>query len=314
MKQQLPMKIDFQLIAAFLAVAEELSFRSAAERLGISRPAVSQSIRKLEAATGAALFQRTTRSVRLTSAGSELYQAVAPSVLTIASALESVGPAEAPRGHLKIAATSIAEEFLAGPLLTRFVEAHPHISVEVTVTDAQFDIVGEGFDAGVRLHELIERDMIAVPLTDEEQEVAVAAPRYLERCGQPHRPRDLLDHCCIGWRPAHDRAPYRWEFVEDGKPFSLAVEPRFTTNDLRLMMRMALAGAGITFATRSVFAPYLASGRLKTLLENYQQPFRGLSLFFPAAREKEARLRALVDHIRTWRQIGHGTEKEVGLA
>lgn len=298
------MNIDFQLIAAFLAVAEELSFRAAAERLGVSRPAVSQSIRKLEALTGATLFQRTTRSVRLTSAGSQLYRTAAPAVLAIGFALENVGPTDAPRGHLKIAATSIAEEFLAGPLLAGFIAAHPHITIEVTVTDAQLDIVAQGFDAGVRLHELIERDMIAVPLTDEEQEVAVASPHYLERRGKPEHPRDLLDHCCIGWRPAHDHAPCRWEFEEDDKPFDLAVEPRFTTNDLRLMTSMALAGAGITFATRSVFAPYIESGELTPLLENYQRPFPGLFLFFPASRDRDAKLRALVDYVKAWRRNG----------
>ena len=127
------------------------------------------------------------------------------------------------------------------------------MTVDVTVTDEEFDIVAHGYDAGVRLGEVIEQDMIAVPVGGPQREIAAATPAYLARHGTPTHPRDLLAHRCIGWRPAPETAPWRWEFVEDGQPFDVAVDPQVTTNDLRLMLRVALADGGITFGPWDCF-------------------------------------------------------------
>ena len=208
----------------------------------------------------------------------------------------------APRGLLRIAATSVAERFLSGPLIASFAVAYPEVTIDVTVTDDEFDIVAAGFDAGVRLGEVIEQDMIAVPLTGDQREAVVAAPAYLDAHGAPRHPRDLVDHRCIGWRPAPQAAPYRWEFEEDGVAFDVAVEPQITTNDMLLMLRTALAGGGITFAMEETFRPYLERGELVSLLQDYLPPFPGFFLYFADRRNMAPKLRALVDHVRRYRR------------
>jgi DNA-binding transcriptional LysR family regulator len=219
------MRIDLNLLPLFLAVAEEANFRAAADRLGVTRSAVSQGVRRLEDAFGTTLVTRTTRSVRLTEAGEQLREALGRPMAEIDGALESVASQTAPRGLLRIAVTSIAETFLSGPLIASFAAAHPGVTIDVTVTDAEFDIVAAGFDAGVRLGELIEQDMIAIRVGGDQRQLVAAAPAYLAAHGAPAHPRELVNHRCIGWRPAPNVAPYRWEFEEDGVPFDVAVEP-----------------------------------------------------------------------------------------
>lgn len=295
------MNIDLNLLPLFEAVAQAPNFRAAAERLGVTRSAVSQGVKRLEDSFGTTLVTRTTRSVRLTEAGARLHAALSQPMSDITVALEQVGDAGEIRGHLKLAVTSIAESFLSGPLLARFIEAHPSVTVDVTVTDDEFDIVAAGFDAGVRLGEVIEQDMIAVPLTGNQREAIVAAPVYLASHGVPSHPRELIAHRCIGWRASPEVTPYRWEFVENGAPFDVAVEPQITTNDLRLMLRTALCGGGLTFATRDTFAPWLASGELVSVLEAFLPSFPGFYLYYPQRRNMPPKLRALIEHVRAER-------------
>ena len=271
--------IDLNLLPLFAAVAEESNFRAAADRLGVTRSAVSQGMRRLEDGLGVTLVTRTTRSVRLTEAGERLYATLSQPMADIGDALEGLAGEERPRGLLKLAVTSIAEEVLSGPFLVSFAEAHPEVTLDVTVTDEEFDIVAAGFDAGVRLGEVIEMDMIAVPVTGDQREAAVATPGYIAAHGAPAHPRDLVRHRCIGWRRATNVAPHRWEFVENGVAFDVAVDPYVTTNDLWLMLRMALSGGGITFATSDTFRPYLERGELVSLLEDFLPPFPGFFLY-----------------------------------
>ena len=285
-----------------VAVADEGNFRAAADRLGVTRSAVSQAIRRLEDTCEVALVYRTTRSVSLTEAGAELVERVAGPLAEIQGALEDTTAAQAgPVGVLRVAATSIAERFLSGPLVAAFAEAYPKVTLDITVTDDEFDIVAAGFDAGVRLGHVIEQDMVAVPLTGEQREVVVASPDYVARFGAPSHPRELPAHRCIGWRPSPRAAPYRWEFEEDGRAFDVAVEPQITTNDLRLMIRAAMAGAGITFATEETFLPYIRRGELVTMLEEYLPTFSGFFLYFPSRKNTSAKLRALVEHVKHYR-------------
>lgn len=294
------MKIDLNLLPLFLAVAEERSFSAAAERLGVTRSAVSQGIRRLEDTFGTLLVMRTTRSVNLTEAGERLRKSLSVPLSTIDAACEDVLSDNGPRGHLKIAVTSIAEEFLSGPLLASFAAANPAVTIDIVVTDDEFDIVAAGYDAGVRLGDVIEKDMIAVPLTGQQREVVVASPTYLAAHSAPRHPRELIRHRCIGWRPSPDIAPYRWEFEEAGIPFDVAVEPHITTNDLRLMLRLALAGGGITFATYETFRPFIEKGQLVSLLDDFLPPFPGFYLYFPQRRNMAPKLRALIEHVRQW--------------
>ena len=293
---------DLNAITVFLAVADLRSFRAAADRLGVTRSAVSQAIRRLESQLGIALVQRTTRSVSLTEAGQALYARTAPAMAEIDAALASVGDREQmPRGLLRLAVSTIAETFLSGPMLSAFVERYPDVALEVTVTDQEFDITAEGYDAGVRLGEVIERDMIAIPASADQRQVVVAAPSYLERCGVPDHPRELALHRCIGWRPAPGGAPYRWEFADGGRSFDVEVSPEVTTNDMWLMVRMACAGAGVTFGMEETFAPYVARGELTKILEPYCPTFPGFFLYYPNRRHLAPKLRALADHVRRWR-------------
>lgn len=293
------MAVDLNGISVFLAVAEAKSFRAAAEHLGVTRPAVSQTIRRLEDRLGVALVQRTTRSVSLTEAGEQLYQRVAPAISEVGLALEATADQEiAPNGLLRLAVSSIAERFISGPLLSGFADAYPAVQIDVTVTDEEFDIVAEGYDAGVRLGEVIDQDMIAVPASGEQRQCAFAAPSYLERFGKPSHPSELAQHRCIGWRPAPHTAPYRWEFGENGREFDVAVNPQITTNDMWLMIRTARAGGGITFGMEETFRPYVASGELVPLLQEYCPSFAGFFLYFPNRRNLAPKLRALVEHVR----------------
>lgn len=292
------MDTDLNLLRLFLAVAEGHNFRVAADRLGVTRSAVSQGIRRLEDSLGIALVQRSTRSVRLTEAGEQLHRQIAGPLGVVAAAIEDTASDGQARGLLRVAVTSIAERFLSGPLIADFLRRYPGITLDVTVTDEESDIVAAGFDAGVRLGEVIEQDMVAIPLTGPQREVVVATPAYLAEHGMPAHPRELAAHRCIGWRPSPEVAPYRWKFVEDGRGFDVTVAPQLTTNDMLLMVRSALAGGGITFGMQETFAPYLARGELVTMLDDYLPPFPGFFLYFPNRHNQPAKLRALIEHVR----------------
>ncbi|KKB13266.1 LysR family transcriptional regulator [Devosia geojensis] len=296
------MTVDLNTIELFVAVAEARSFRVAADRLGVTRSAVSQGMRRLENRLGIALVNRTTRSVSLTEAGERFYAEVAPAMADLTAAVAAAGERSGPpSGLLRLAVSSIAERFISGELLASFAEACPDVELDITITDDEFDIVAEKYDAGVRLGEVIEQDMIAVPVSGDQRQLAVAAPIYLERHGRPAHPEDLTRHRCIGWRPAPGVAPYRWEFEEDGRAFDVAVNPQVTTNDMWLMIRMACAGGGITFGMEETFRPYIDRGELVPLLEDFLPTFPGFFLYFPSRRNLAPKLRALIEHVRRHR-------------
>lgn len=297
------MTTDFNAIATFVLVAEERSFRAAADRLGVTRSAVSQTIRRLENAAGIALVHRTTRSVGLTEAGERLHAQVAPSLAGVRAAMDATRDlGSGPRGRLRLVVSSIAESFLSGPLLAGFAEACPDVRLDILVTDEPVDIVASGYDAGVRLGEVIERDMIALPVSADQRQIAVCAPAYLTRRGAPAHPRDLAAHRCIGWRPAPRTAPFRWEFTEAGRDFVVDVEPEVTTNDMALMIRIAVAGGGITFGLEDSFRPCIERGELATVLDAFCPPFPGFFIYFPSRRNVAAKLRALLDHVQAFRR------------
>ena len=290
---------DFNALAVFALVAEEKSFRAAADRLGVTRSAVSQTIRKLEEAVGIALLSRTTRSVALTEAGERLYAEAAPALLEMEGALEAAANLRGrPRGRLTLAVSSIAESFMSGQLLASFLEENPDVTMHVTVTDEEFDIVAEGYDAGVRLGEVIAQDMIAVPVSGEQRQLAVASPGYLERYGTPQHPSELADRRCIGWRREARVAPYRWEFEEGGRAFSVSVAETITTTDMALMINLAVAGAGVSFGMEDTFCPAFARGDLVPILEEFCPRFPGFYLYYPSRRDMAPKLKALVEHVR----------------
>jgi Transcriptional regulator len=289
-------------VTVFMMVAEERSFSAAADRLGVTRSAVSQAIRRLEETVGVALIRRTTRSVSLTEEGERLYADVAPAIAEISASLQAVRDRDGkPSGQLRLAVSSIAEDFLSGPMLAAFSEACPDIEIYINVTDEDFDIVADGYDAGVRLGEVIEQDMIALPVSTEQRQMAVCSPAYLERVSAPKHPRELATHRCINWRRAPNVAPYRWEFVENGREFTVSVGPGFTTNDMALMVKLACAGAGIGFGMEETFRPHIEAGRLVPLLEDYLPPFAGFYLYYPNRRNMPPKMRAFLDFVRRFR-------------
>jgi DNA-binding transcriptional LysR family regulator len=292
---------DINALVVFALVAEERNFRAAADRLGVSRSAVSQTIKRLEESLGIALVQRTTRSVSLTEAGERLHAEVGPAIADMRSALEATQALrDRPRGQLRLAVSSIAERFLSGPFLAAFCTANPDIQLDITVTDEEFDIVAEGYDAGVRLGEVIDEDMIAVPVAGDERQIAVCSPAYRDRFGLPSHPAELAQHRCIGWRPAPKVAPYRWEFADQGREFRVEVAPEITTNEMSLMIKLAVAGAGITFGMEESFRRAIERGDLIPVLENYCPRFAGFYLYYPSRRNAAPKLRALIDHLKRW--------------
>lgn len=293
------MSLDVNLIQLFVSAARMKSFRAAADSAGVTRSAVSQAVKRLEAELGIALFNRTTRSVSLTEAGQMLFDRVTPAMAELEAAITTTGDlAGRPSGMIRLAVSSIAERFIAGPLLASFMAQYPEVQLDITITDDEFDIVAEGYDAGVRLGEVIDQDMIAIPVSGPQRQVTVAAPTYIAQHGAPAHPRDLTRHRCIGWRPGPDIAPYRWEFAEAGRAFDVLVSPDVTTNDMGLMIRLGLNGAGITFGMEETFRAYVERGELVRLLDDYLPTFPGFFLYFPSRKHMAPKLRALVDHTR----------------
>lgn len=294
---------DLDGMSVFVAVAEVKGFRAAGERLGVSGSAVSQSLRKLEERLGVALVQRTTRSVRLTEAGERLYAAARPALEELRAAVTSVGELSSePRGTLRLHMAGAAESFLSGQLLADFLAEHPHVKLDLYVSDEPLDIVAEGYDAGIRLGEVIDRDMIAVPVSGDIRLVVVGARSYFARHAKPKHPRDLVDHACINWHPTAKAAPYRWEFTEDGRDFSVDVRARVLTNDPALNVRLARAGVGLTLGDESRVREGVASGELVPVLEEFSTPFPGFYLYYPQRRHASPALRALVDYLRRSRR------------
>jgi len=294
---------DLNGMAVFVAVGETKGFRAAGERLGVTASAVSQALRRLEERVGVALVQRTTRSVRLTEAGERLYATVRPALDEVRTAVAALGEmSNEPRGTLRLHVSTAADAVLAGPFLAGFLAEHPHVMLDVAVSDATLDIVAEGYDAGIQLGEVIDRDMIAVPVSGDIRLVVVGAPAYFARRGPPVHPRDLVEHDCINWHATPDAPPYRWEFTEDGRDFSVAVRTRVLTTDPALLGRLARAGAGLTMLYESQARDDVARGELVPVLEEFSAPFPGFYLYYPQRRQASPALRALVDSLRRARQ------------
>lgn len=286
-------------MAVFVAVAEAKGFRAAGDRLGVSASAVSQSIRKLEEHLGVVLVQRTTRSVHLTDAGERLLASVRPALEEVRAAVAAVGElTNEPRGMLRLVVSYGAERFLRDELLTEFLSTHPHIQLDIAVTNEIRDIVASGYDAGIHLGEVIDRDMIAVPVSGDLRLIVVGAPSYFARHRKPKHPRDLVEHECLNWHATPDAPPYRWEFTENGRDFSVAVSTRVLTTDPVLLVRLAVTGVGLAMLFESQIQEQLRRRELVPVLEEFSTPFPGFYLHYPQRRHASPALRAFVDFVR----------------
>jgi DNA-binding transcriptional LysR family regulator len=290
-------------MATFVAVAEAKGFRAAGDRLGVTHSAVSQAVRRLEARLGVALVRRTTRSIHLTEAGERLYGALRPALDEVRAAVAEVRETGTePRGTLRLHSSRAAETLFGESLLSGFLTAHPHIQLDLVVSDAPVDIVADGYDAGIQLGEVIDKDMVAVPVTGDLRLVVVGSPSYFARRGVPLHPRDLTRHECLNWHPTAESAPYRWEFTENGRDFSVTVSARVLSTDAALNRRLVTAGIGVTMAYKAHVRDALARGDLVPVLEKFCAPFPGYYLYYPQYRQASRVLRALIDHIRVWRR------------
>ncbi len=293
------MSEDLNAMAVFVAVAEAKGFRAAGDRLGVSASAVSQSIRKLEEHLGVVLVQRTTRSVHLTDAGERLLASVRPALEEVRAAVAAVGElTNEPRGMLRLVVSYGAERFLRDELLTEFLSTHPHIQLDIAVTNEIRDIVASGYDAGIHLGEVIDRDMIAVPVSGDLRLIVVGAPSYFARHRKPKHPRDLVEHECLNWHATPDAPPYRWEFTENGRDFSVAVSTRVLTTDPVLLVRLAVTGVGLAMLFESQIQEQLRRRELVPVLEEFSTPFPGFYLHYPQRRHASPALRAFVDFVR----------------
>jgi DNA-binding transcriptional LysR family regulator len=289
-------------LATFLTVAEKRSFRAAGDELRVTASAVSQTVKQLEEQLGLQLLRRTTRSVSLTEAGEYLYRGLTPAFGEMRATLESLNELKSrPAGTLRLSVSSIAESFLTETTLSGFLARYPEVKLDVCVDDGPADIVQQGFDAGVRLGEVIAQDMVAVSVSAPQRQIVVGSPEYLSRHPAPAHPRDLHGHVCIGWRHYGNAAPYRWEFTEEGRDFEVVVEARVNTNDMGLMLRLARQGVGLTVGMEETFRPYVARGELLPVLEAFCPEFAGFFLYYPSRVHTPPKLRALVDYMRTRR-------------
>jgi len=282
-------------LQVFLAVARLRSFSGAARELGVSTSAVSQVIRQLEDHLNLVLLTRTTRSVSLTDAGRKLVESAGPGLAQALAAVADVSakPGETV-GRLRLTVPRTAVPYVVAPVLPEFRARHPRVDVEVVADDRFVDIVSEGYDAGVRLSEAIERDMVQVRLTRPFRFVVVGSPRYLDRHRAPERPEELLRHECITFRLTTG-ALYAWELERGRRNWRVPVRGGIVANDSHLRISLAEQGMGLTYVMEPVVAQQIRQGRLQRVLEGYAATVPGFFLYFPSRAQRSPALRLFVD-------------------
>jgi DNA-binding transcriptional LysR family regulator len=293
------MREELSGVSALVAVAEKRKFASAAAELGVTVSAVSQAVAALERRVGVRLVQRTTRSVGLTEAGERFVARVKPALSEVRAAFEGLNDFRArPAGTLRLNVPHIGWSLVLEPLLAEFMATYPEIHLDVTIDDGLSDIVDQGFDAGIRLGEMVQKDMVAVRVSPDQRCAVVGSAEYFRTHGKPKHPRELLKHQCIGYRKATRKDYYRWEFTENGKDFEIAVNGSLTVNDADAMKSAAVAGVGLAYLLEATVQKELAKKRLIRVLEDFCPPFDGLFLYYPSRANSAPKLRALVEFLR----------------
>ncbi len=290
---------DLGDLLAFLAVAEERSFTRAAARLGTSQSALSHVVRRLEERLEVRLLTRTTRNVAPTDAGARLAETLRPAFDEIEAGLDGVDALrERPAGTIRITTPRRAARDILLPAAERIMADHPAVHFEVITEQRLVELVGEGFDAGVRLGEEVEKDMVAVRIGPDMRMAVTAAPEYFEEHGRPETPHDLTRNNCINLRLPTRGAIYSWEFEKDGRPLNVRVEGQLTANDPDVILDAALAGRGLACLPDDHVRPLVANGRLAVCLEDWCPPFPGYHLYYPSRRQPSPAFRLLVEAIR----------------
>ncbi|AZO75394.1 MAG: LysR family transcriptional regulator [Mesorhizobium sp.] len=293
-----------------VAVARRGGFALAAAELGMSPSAVSHAVRLVEERVGQPLFARTTRSVSLTEAGKALVETAAPALQDIAERMDRIrGVKGRPSGLLRINASNIAIPLAVTPVVAAMAERYPDVTVEVFAEQGLVDIVGEGFDAGIRLGEMIAQDMVTVRLTPPFKAVIVASPAYIAKHGRPRDVADLAKHNCIGYRLVRSGGLYRWDLNEDGKDVVVETRGTAVVTDSLGAIDLALAGVGLAYVFEPLARPDLAAGRLVQILAKTAIEESGLFLYFPRRASMAPKLRAFID---TANEIGRASMRTPG--
>jgi DNA-binding transcriptional LysR family regulator len=286
-------------LIAFLKVAETRSFTRAAAELGVSSPSLSEAVKGLETRLGVRLLNRTTRSVGLTEAGAVYLERVRPAAEEIqAAAAALMDMKDRPAGTLRLSLPWIAGPLLVEPLMAQFLALYPDVKLDLVFDDGFTDLAAGGFDAGVRIGELLEKDMVAVRLGGPLKTAVVASPAYLALNGTPARPADLGEHRCIAYRFGSTRALAAWEFVEDGRDIAYAPEPCMSANTMPLAVEAAVQNIGLAFVVERLAAQHLKSGALVKVLDTYCPAFEPFHIYYPSRRLMPPKLKVFVDFAR----------------
>lgn len=286
-------------IATFITVAEEKGFSAAAIKLGVSPSAVSQAIRNLERRVGLALFNRNTRGVSLTESGEHYFERISPAVRELILASEELGAAaDRIAGVLRINVARAGQMIVLQPILRRFLDQYPEIRIDLSVDSVLVDIVGRGFDAGIRFGNLVERDMVAVKVGPPIAAWILASPEYLRRHSTPTHPRDLMNHNCIPFRHRTSGQIERWSFSKGDESFDLAVNGQLIVDDSAVLVEAAIDSIGIVYMINGYVERLVEQGRLVRLLTDWSPPLPGFTLYYASRRRVPAKLRALIDFLR----------------
>jgi DNA-binding transcriptional LysR family regulator len=285
-------------LEVFVTIARMRSFRKAAIERGVSASALSQSMRNLESRLGLRLLNRTTRSVAPTVAGEELLSRLGPVFGEVAQAIDHLNVhRQTPAGIVRINAPQPAAEYRLLPLIKAFLDAHPHIDVELVASGAMVDIVKERFDAGVRFGEELDKDMVAIPLGSLQRYVVVASPLYLKQYGVPRHPKDVLGHSCIGMRFPSGTI-HSWQFRKAGRPVTIVPKGRLTVSDSHCAIQGAVFGAGLAWVLEDIARDALAQGALREVLADWSPRLPGWYLYYPGRRHVPAALRTFLDFVK----------------
>ncbi|UYZ83746.1 LysR family transcriptional regulator [Entomomonas sp. E2T0] len=290
---------NFNDILVFLVVARERSFTRAAAQLGVSQSALSHTIRGLESRLNLRLLTRTTRSVSPTEAGERLLQTVGPHYAEIEAQVAALSELrDKPAGTIRISAAEHPANIAVWPKLKEFLRHYPDINVELTVDYGMIDIVKQRYDAGVRTGELIANDMIAVRIGPDMRMAVVATPDYFKEYPIPNTPQDLINHNCINLRlPTYDSI-YAWEFEKEGYEQKIRVQGQLTFNLTSQRLEAALAGLGLAYVPEDLARPYIATGELISVLDDWCSYFPGYYLYYPNRRQSSPAFKLLVEALR----------------
>ena len=284
---------------AFWKVAQHTGLSAAAAELEVSPSALSQAIRHLETRLGVRLLHRTTRSVSLTEAGEAYFARVGPALGEVMKAGEELNVMQGrPAGVLRINAARVATAMVLQQRLAGFLQEHPHVQIELTNDEGFVDIVEGGFDAGVRMGESVQKDMVAVPLSGPVVMAVVASPAYLERKPAPRHPKDLMHHDCIRFRFASTGAVYKWEFNVDERPVEYEVHGGLTISDTLFGLEAAREGVGLAYTYEQLAEPHIRAKRLKRVLTKFSPTFPGFYLYYPSRHDQPTKLKALIEYLR----------------